>query len=95
MSNVIGKCNTVGNLIMVWCPACETAHAVDTRKWHFDGNHQSPTFLPSLLSRTGPTICHSYVRNGHFEYLPDCNHALAGKTVPVPEWPYKEESTNA
>ena len=27
--------------------------------------------------------CHSYVRNGQIEYLGDCTHALAGKTVPM------------
>ena len=29
------------------------------------------------------TICHSFVRNGSIEFLPDCTHALAGKTVPM------------
>lgn len=28
-------------------------------------------------------VCHSYVRNGHIEFLPDCTHALAGKIVPM------------
>jgi len=26
-------------------------------------------------------VCHSFVRNGNIEYLSDCTHALAGKTV--------------
>ena len=27
------------------------------------------------------TRCHLFVRNGFIEYLPDCTHKLAGKTV--------------
>lgn len=29
--------------------------------------------------------CHSFVRNGYIEFLSDCSHALAGKTVPLPD----------
>lgn len=31
--------------------------------------------------------CHSFVRDGQIEFLSDCTHALAGKTVPLPDWP--------
>lgn len=33
-----------------------------------------------------PLVCHSFVRNGTIEFLDDCTHGLAGKTVPLPEW---------
>lgn len=33
-----------------------------------------------------PTVCHSFVRDGQIEFLGDCTHELAGKTVPLPEW---------
>ena len=29
--------------------------------------------------------CHSFVRNGKIQYLNDCTHALAGKTVDMEE----------
>jgi Family of unknown function (DUF6527) len=29
--------------------------------------------------------CHSFVRGGRIEFLSDCGHSLAGKTVPLPE----------
>lgn len=32
------------------------------------------------------TVCHSFVRAGAIEFLSDCTHALAGQTVPLPEW---------
>ena len=30
-------------------------------------------------------VCHSFVRDGKVQFLPDCTHALAGKTVDLPE----------
>lgn len=31
--------------------------------------------------------CHSFVRDGQIQFLGDCTHALAGKTVPLPPFP--------
>lgn len=31
-------------------------------------------------------LCHSFVRDGMIEFLGDCTHALAGQTVPLPDW---------
>lgn len=33
------------------------------------------------------TVCHSFVRDGILEFLSDSTHSLAGKSVPLPEWP--------
>jgi hypothetical protein len=30
-----------------------------------------------------PLVCHSFVKDGQIQYLGDCTHALAGKTVPL------------
>lgn len=32
------------------------------------------------------SVCHSFVRNGQIQFLGDCTHALAGQTVPLPDW---------
>jgi hypothetical protein len=32
-------------------------------------------------------ICHSFVRDGQIQYLTDCTHELAGKTVDLPDLP--------
>lgn len=61
--------------------------------WTWDGNIERPTFDPSYLvmldgNREG-RLCHSYIRNGCWEFLGDCYHALAGQTVdlpPLPDW---------
>lgn len=36
-------------------------------------------------------ICHSFVTNGQILFLQDCTHALAGQTVEIPDYPYKEQ----
>ena len=36
---------------------------------------------------TSTPRCHSFVRDGRIEFLPDSTHALAGQTVDLPPWP--------
>lgn len=31
-------------------------------------------------------VCHSFVTDGQIQFLSDCTHELAGKTVPLPDW---------
>lgn len=31
-------------------------------------------------------ICHSFVKDGQIQFLSDCTHELAGKTVPLQPW---------
>jgi hypothetical protein len=79
------------------CPACNEEHVL--KGWTFNGNADRPTFSPSVLvSYNGadadaangaglPSRCHSYVREGRIQFLPDCSHALKGQTVDLPEYP--------
>jgi hypothetical protein len=79
------------------CPGCDSLHWFKTAgkgiAWSFDGNLEKPTFTPSLLMWGGGTAedprpafrCHTFVRNGQVEYLGDCTHSYAGKTIPLPE----------
>ena len=86
--------------VMFHCPGCGGTHAYwlahpppKTQPiWEFDGNIQAPSWTPSLriqsMSRKEkPYICHLYVRNGQIEYLSDCTHELAGKTIPMQLYP--------
>lgn len=45
--------------------------------------------MPELVApenvRTTPR-CHSFVTAGQIQFLGDSTHALAGQTVPLPEW---------
>jgi hypothetical protein len=73
-----------------WCPGCDMNHIIYTdgraqpngHKWTFDGNMEAPTFSPSvnIVGR-----CHYFIRAGRIEYCGDSKHALAGKTVDLPD----------
>lgn len=80
-----------------FCPGCGKAHTVTTKQengmanpiWGFNGDVDKPTFSPSIavesyMMKDGAyerTYCHSFIRNGKIEYLQDCDHSLAGKTI--------------
>lgn len=63
---------------------------VKSPSWDFDGNLETPTLSPSILTKWGDKfVCHSFLRAGVFEFLTDCSHAMAGQSVPMvdlPEW---------
>lgn len=79
------------------CPGCTFTHIVFTQRlpgrhcWSFNGNVDRPTFSPSLLvtmpggigEDQKPFVCHSFVKDGHIEFLGDCTHDKAGQTVPL------------
>ena len=82
------------DLLGFHCPGCEMSHAVRVRSadgrrpsWEWNGDMVRPTFSPSILVQWTyagvPKVCHSFVRDGQIEFLSDCTHALAGKTVPL------------
>jgi len=83
------------------CPGCERTHYIQHGSdigpnWDFNGNHEKPTFTPSVLvtyegadaGRDGapPAVCHSFVTDGRIQFLGDCTHALTGQTVDLPDW---------
>lgn len=80
---------------IVECPGCKCPHSITTETptngpcWTFNGNEERPTFEPSLRVRwtfgpeREPKCCHSFIRDGHWQFLIDCTHELAGQTVPM------------
>lgn len=81
-----------GPRLFWWCPGCGEPHCVQVGdgpgpRWNWIGDAERPTFTPSVLVTGRDTRCHSFVREGSMVYLDDCTHDLAGKTVPIPEWP--------
>jgi hypothetical protein len=96
-----------GQWFSVWCEGCQCGHpfrvkstlpeksGFDDPNWSFNGNHDSPTFRPSLLNRvrnvekpdTFESVCHLHVTDGNVEFLNDCSHVMAGKTVPMSNIP--------
>lgn len=84
------------NVYRFLCPGCGEQHAIpvppDPRAWEWNGSVVAPTFKPSIFVNAGrrcPDLhqCHSFVTDGNIQFLSDCSHALAGKTVQLPEIP--------
>lgn len=55
--------------------------------WEWDGDLEAPTLSPSILSKIGGEVCHSFLKDGVFEFLPDCTHEFSGQNVPLPDLP--------
>ena len=86
----------------VWCPGCDEGHTFTFDIWTFDGDVERPTFSPSMLVRKldvlrnaeeWPTICHSYLVDGVWDFLMDSQHELAGQKVPAPQHPEEDEQS--
>ena len=71
---------------LIFCPGCKTHHLFDSR-WSFNGDFEKPTFSPSMLinQHDSGSRCHSFVRDGKIQFLSDCFHELANKTVELPD----------
>lgn len=52
--------------------------------WRWNGDAERPTFTPAL--RHG-VRCHYTLKDGVLQFAPDCDHALAGQSVPLPDLP--------
>ena len=65
------------------------AEGIDVTSWTWNGDLENPTLEPSILSHAGSWLprCHSYLRNGVFEFLSDSTHPLVGQHVPMPDLP--------
>lgn len=86
---------------MHWCPGCEGMHAIAVEKpfdngakWTFNGDHDKPTFNPSVkidFRVCGEQrVCHYFIREGVIEFCGDSTHALKGQHVPLPLIPERE-----
>jgi len=80
---------------LFFCPGCARPHAVGVKgagAWGYNGNADEPTFTPSVgvnmdRDRPGAPRCHSFVTDGRIQFLADSEHAMAGQTVDLPDWP--------
>lgn len=82
----------------MWCPGCEEMHVLPWKrgKWTFDGNVESPTFVPSFrIKWTGKDddgreiklVCHFILTAGVLDFCGDSTHVLKGQKVPLPPLP--------
>lgn len=93
--------------IYLWCPGCDHLKAIpmpaedgtlpkDRPHWDWNGDLERPTLAPSILQYESGSMprCHSFLRDGRWEFLGDCTHKLAGQTVdmvPLPDWVMGEQ----
>ena len=80
------------------CPACGFEHAFSVDldghgkwqgngdAWSFNGDYESPTFSPSMLSNRDSVdehhpLCHSFLQDGVWQFLEDCTHDMVGQHV--------------
>lgn len=85
--------NSPGKYIF-YCPGCEQNHLICTiqnnsKDYHvLTGTLSKPTVRASILSKGktnfGNVLCHSFITEGKIEFLSDCTHKLAGKSVDLP-----------
>jgi hypothetical protein len=83
-------------------PTQHTPVEIHAPRWDWNGDLDAPVLSPSIKTHGARTadgegwaanaICHSYIgcngaAPGEITFLSDCTHALAGKTVPLPEIP--------
>lgn len=89
------------------CPGCEVStkgsglHMLPVSgdvpervpRWDWDGNLEAPTLSPSILTRHGEQVCHSFLKAGQFQFLSDSTHQYSGQTVEIPDVPewFKKE----
>lgn len=84
----------VTDVLVFHCPGCRELHGIWVDKpnpitgglWRWNGSMDKPTVSPSLLLPANPR-CHAWIRDGLIEFLPDCDHPLAGQTVPLHDDP--------
>lgn len=89
--------------LMFWCPGCEHLDEEGGRHgglhmlpvntdikapvWTWDDNLEQPTLSPSILTKTDTLVCHSFLKNGIFEFLGDCTHQYVNMKIPIPDLP--------
>ena len=80
------------------CPACGFEHSFNVdlvghgrhtnAVWTFNGDYAKPTFAPSMGAnlrgyQKHHPVCHSFLRDGVWQYLGDCTHEMASQDVPM------------
>ncbi len=78
-----------------YCPGCDDMHRLPPPpRWTFNGDLVKPTFSPSFAhsvrdpdGEVATEICHYILADGVLNFCGDSTHALAGKSVPLPDIP--------
>ena len=79
-------------MYMFWDVALDRPNAFYVRdqhpSWSWNEDYECPTVSPSIrLIHNGNQVDHLFIRDGKIQYLNDCTHELAGKTVDMVDFP--------
>jgi hypothetical protein len=72
-----------GGLVTFDCPGCGWHHTLNDT-WKIEWAGGKPSVTPSVLTKWGgnkENLCHLFVKEGMIQYLEDCTHEMAGKTI--------------
>lgn len=76
---------------MYWDVATNDANCFWVREehptWQWNGDYERPTVSPSIKNDRPGFVNHVFIRDGKIEYLSDCTHEYAGKTVDMVDFP--------
>jgi len=91
MKPVLYRYDDGSGMALFKCPGCGSPHVIyvdgavnpfNNARWNWNGDLVRPTITPSIHLPNRPR-CHSFITDGEIQFLSDCDHALAGKTVPL------------
>ena len=90
--------NSQDGFVGWFCPGCKRRHYVPVgpkhqNSWGWNKDLVEPTLTPSVLGdwhewddatqASTRHVCHAFITNGKIQFLADCTHEHAGKTVPM------------
>lgn len=81
---------TDSTMCMFWDVGLDQPNAFYIRpgnSWSWNGDFEKPTVSPSILLTNVAARSHLFIRDGKLQYLSDCTHELAGKTVDMVDFP--------
>lgn len=80
-------------MILHYCPGCDMLHPIytseykgDRPRWTWNGDVLKPSYSPSVVVNSNHR-CHYFMKDGKIQYLNDCSHEYAGKTIDLPDIP--------
>lgn len=75
MLNIPGPSGTLA------LPVITSGKRNGTGCWTWNGNTDTPTLRPSVLTTGSSYRCHSWINHGTAQFLDDSSHEFAGKTL--------------
>jgi len=82
------------DLVILHMPGCFPNRMIPVKGphpvWSWNQDTERPTLKPSIRTRAGDQVCHSFVTDGKVKFLNDCTHEFAGQTVDLLEVEWDE-----